>query len=215
MACGAFVAWVTAVWITMTRLTLDWPGPVAPVSCVDQGDVGCAMARVFSVEAFGGPLTILVVLAGAAWSGVRFAARRAPGATVASDPAAPAVRVPRSTTTSDLAARVLIGGATVVVLAGFATLVLLAWADALGGPAWAELASPPFLTLLVAAVVAWTASGSGRGTVVLALVAAVLLARPVDPPVPLAALAVLLGITSVLLASSHRPVAAMLRRMSS
>ena len=217
VACGAFVAWVTAAWVTVNSnsLSMDWPGPVAPISCVDQGDVGCAMVRELSVGAFAGPLTIVVVLVGATWFGARFGTGRGPVDTPASVPAAPGDRVPGSAAITVLAANVLVGGATLVGLAGVATLLMLAWAGLGMGSDWYELASAPFLTTVLAALVAWAASGSGRGTGVLVLVAAVLLVRPTDPAVPLGALAILLGVVTVVLASTHRPVAALLRRMSS
>ncbi len=214
VACGTFAVWVAVVWGTMADLTMDWPGPVAPISCTDQGEVGCAMARVASPEAFAGPVTVLVVLLGATWLGVRFSTRRRSEDEPGQAPAAPAAEAAASSAVPDLAARVLVGGATLLGLAGVAALLLLAWAGLGAGSAWSELASAPYLTTVLAVLVAWTVSGSGRGTTVLVLVAAVLLVRPLDPPVPLGALAVLLGIVTAVIASARRPVAELLRRMS-
>ena len=202
--------WVAGTWALMSSSSVYWPGPIAPIWCLHTGDVGCGPTQGVSAEVLAGPLAILVVLVGATWLGARFATGHPGPAEPASEPADPGGPIAASTPP-----RLLVGGATVIGLAGVAALTQLAWVGIIGSTAWTELSSAPFLPTVLAVLTAWAVSGSGRGTTRLALVAALLLIRPMDAPaIAPGPVAALVGIATVVIASAHRPLAERLRRAS-
>jgi hypothetical protein len=202
---GSLIAWTIAAWILLGADYANpaWAGPLSPldVTFSASGEI----ARVASVGAFAGPLTALCGIVAGAWSG---AVRPAPLRAQARD---------RFDRLYGRTAAVFVGGAVLVGLAG-------TWALSVGPVSelgdltsmW-TLAETPFATTLAAATVAWTISGRRRGTTVLLLVAATalltgdLLSSYGYPP---KVAAVMLGIATVLVASTWRPLADTLRRLT-